>query len=162
MSAPRSGTRALLGFALLAAAGAAQAAECHLTIEANDMMQYNARALEVDPECKEVQLTLKHVGKQPAHVLGHDWVLARSADVAALANAGMSAGLDHGYLPQGDQRVVAATKVVGGGEETTIRFSTTNLAPGVDYSYFCSYPGHAAIMRGRLILGGKSRLAANR
>jgi azurin len=152
----------LLSLALLAAAGAAQAGNCHLTIEANDLMQFNARALEIDPECKDVQLTLKHVGKLPAHVLGHDWVLSRSSDVAALVNAGMAAGLDHGYLPQGDHRVVAATKVVGGGEETTIGFNAAALVPGVDYSYFCSYPGHSSLMRGRVILGGKTKLAANR
>jgi len=151
-----------LALALLALTGAAQAANCHLNIEANDLMQFNARALQIDPDCKDVQLTLKHVGKQPAHVLGHDWVLARSSDVAALANAGIAAGLDKGYLPQGDRRIIAATKVVGGGEETTISFNAASLVPGVDYSYFCSYPGHSTFMRGRVMLADKTKLAVNR
>ena len=151
-----------MSLALLAIAGGAQAANCHLNIEANDLMQFNARALQIDPECVEVQLTLKHVGKQPAHVLGHDWVLARSSDVAALANAGIAAGLDKGYLPAGDHRIIAATKVVGGGEETTISFNAAALVPGVDYSYFCSYPGHSTFMRGRVMLADKAKLAVNR
>ncbi len=146
----------------MAGAGAAQAANCHLNIEANDLMQFNARALEIDPDCKDIQLTLKHVGKQPAHVLGHDWVLARTSDVAALANAGIAAGLDKGYLPQGDHRIIAATKVVGGGEETTISFNASALVPGVDYSYFCSYPGHSTFMRGRVMVADKAKLAVNR
>lgn len=162
MSAPQFPVCWPLGLALLAITGAAQAENCHLSIEANDLMQFNARALQIDPACKDIQLTLKHVGKQPAHVLGHDWVLARSSDVAALSNAGIAAGLEHGYVPQGDVRVIASTKVVGGGEETTVTFSAAALVPGVDYSYFCSYPGHSTFMRGRLMLADKSKLAVNR
>jgi len=164
VSAVLLGKRCLRGFlalALLAIAGGAQAANCHLNIEANDLMQFNARALQIDPECGEVQLTLKHVGKQPAHVLGHDWVLARSADVSALASAGLAAGYDKGYLPADDPRIIAATHVIGGGESATITFSTERLQPGVDYAYFCSYPGHTAMMRGRLLLVGRPRLATN-
>ena len=114
-------------------------------------MQFNARALNAGPECSEVELTLRHVGKQDAHVLGHDWVLARSSDVNALANAGATAGFDHGYLPADDRRIIAATKVIGGGEETTITFSTAKLEAAVDYAFFCSYPGHTS-MRGRFKL----------
>jgi azurin len=36
------------------------------------------------------------------------------------------------------------------------------LASGVDYTFFCSYPGHATLMHGRLVLGAKSKLADNR
>lgn len=151
-----------LSLALLVISGVAQAGNCHLSIEANDLMQFNARALQIDPDCKDIQLTLRHVGKQPAHVLGHDWVLARSSDVAALSSAGIAAGLEKGYVPQGDQRVIASTRVVGGGEETTVTFSAASLVPGVDYSYFCSYPGHATFMRGRLLLADKTKLAVNR
>jgi azurin len=95
-------------------------------------------------------------------VLGHDWVLARSADVAALANAGIAAGFDKGYLPAGDKRVLAATRIVGGGEATTISFSTANLVAGGDYAFFCSYPGHTSMMRGRFQLTGKESLVSNR
>ncbi len=163
MSAARARAAWQLGLALVAsAAGTSHAGNCQLTVEANDMMQFNARALQVDAGCTEVQLTLRHVGKQEAHVLGHDWVLARTADVGALASAGIAAGFDKGYLPTGDKRVIAATKIVGGGEVTTITFSTANLAAGGDYSFFCSYPGHTSMMRGRFQVTGKESLAANR
>ena len=155
-------TAATLSLMLLAgAAGAARADNCHLTIEANDMIQFNSRAMQVDASCTEVQLTLHHVGKQQAHVLGHDWVLARTADVTALANAGIAAGFDKGYLPAGDKRIIAATKIVGGGEATTITFTTANLVAGGDYSFFCSYPGHTSLMKGRFQIAGKESLAAN-
>jgi azurin len=145
-----------------AAAGKARANECQLTILANDMIQYNARTLHVDAGCKEIELTLRHVGKQEAHVLGHDWVLARTADVSALANAGIAAGFANGYLPVGDKRIIAATKIVGGGESTTITFSTSLLMAGGDYSFFCSYPGHSPMMRGRFQVTGAVDLASNR
>lgn len=145
-----------------AAAGKAHANECQLTILANDMIQYNARILHVDAGCKEVELTLRHVGKQEAHVLGHDWVLARTSDVSALANAGIAAGFANGYLPVGDKRIIAATKIVGGGESTTITFSTSLLMAGGDYSFFCSYPGHSPMMRGRFQVTGAVDLVSNR
>ncbi len=160
--------RARLGYWPLAvlvasgAAGAARANDCQLTIQANDMIQYDARSLHIDASCKLVELTLRHVGRQEAHVLGHDWVLARTADVAALVNRGMAAGFDSGYLPAGDKRIIAATKIVGGGESTTITFSTAALEPGGDYSFFCSYPGHSAMMRGRFQVTGTPNLASNR
>jgi azurin len=153
---------AYLPLVLLVAGGAARANECQLSIQANDMIQYNARVLHVDAGCKQVELTLRHVGKQGAHVLGHDWVLARTADVAALANGGISAGFDNGYLPVGDKRVIAATKIVGGGESTTVTFSTALLVIGGDYSFFCSYPGHSPMMRGRFQVTGAIDLASNR
>jgi azurin len=154
----------ILPWALVMAAcsGAAHAADCQLNIEANDLIQFNAHALQVDAACPEVQLTLHHVGKMDAHVLGHDWVLARSADVAAIANAGIAAGFDKGYLPQGDKRVLAATRIVGGGEAATVTFSTASLVAGGDYAFFCSYPGHTSMMRGRFQFISRNSLASNR
>jgi len=151
---------ALLGLACLSMP--ARAGNCQLSIEADDMVQFSANVLRVDAACPEVQLTLRHVGQMAAQMLGHDWVLARSADVGALLNGGLAAGFDNGYLPADDPRVIAATRVVGGGESATITFSTDKLQPGMDYAYFCSYPGHAGMMRGRLLLVGRPRLATNR
>lgn len=153
----------LLVLAIAAGAGrVARADDCQLTILANDMIQYNARTLHVDAGCPQVELTLRHVGKQEAHVLGHNWVLARTADVAALASAGSSAGFGSGYLPAGDPRIIAATKIVGGGESTTATISMSRLAVGGDYTYFCSYPGHTSMMRGRFQVTASASMAANR
>jgi azurin len=88
--------------------------------------------------------------------MGHDWVLTKTADVASVANAGMNAGLVNNYQKPGDSRIVAATKVIGGGESTTVRFSTARLDAGVSYSYFCSAPGHFSIMKGRFVLNAAS------
>lgn len=145
--------RVLLLAVLALGASAVRAEVCQLSIEANDLMQYDKKRLEVSPDCAEVALTLTHVGKQPARVMGHNWVLARSGDVAAVVAAGQNAGRNHDYQAPGDNRIVAATKVIGGGEATTITFSATTLRFGEAYTYFCSTPGHGTIMRGTLVFG---------
>ncbi|WP_198675019.1 plastocyanin/azurin family copper-binding protein [Aliidiomarina taiwanensis] len=60
--------------------------------------------------------------------------------------------LDNDYLPEDQSKVIAATKIIGGGESTTITFSTSGLEKGGDYTFFCSFPGHWAIMQGKFIV----------
>jgi azurin len=138
-----------LGTALLS--GTAWSQECSLTIEGNDQIQYNKKELHVSKSCKEVTLTLKHVGQLAANVMGHNWVLSATADYQALAQAGQAAGAPN-YLPAGDARVIAATNVIGGGQETSVTFDTSKLMVGGDYTYFCSFPGHFVLMNGKLIV----------
>ena len=125
----------------------AQADECALAIEGNDAMQYNLKEMSVPATCKEVTITLHHSGKMPVTAMGHNWVLSNTADYQALATAGMSAGADHDYLPKDDARILAHTKLVGGGESTSVTFKTEGLA-GKDLTFFCSFPGHFAMMKG--------------
>jgi azurin len=124
---------------------------CQLEVNATDQMRFEQETLQVDARCAEVEVTLHHTGKLPANVMGHDWVLTKTADVVAVANAGMSAGLTNNYQKPGDTRIVAATKVLGGGESGVVRFSTGQLEPRTSYSYFCSAPGHFSIMKGRFV-----------
>ncbi len=144
----------LIALALLAAAPFASAAKtCAVAIEGNDQMQYNLKEIKVAADCTEVQLTLKHAGKLPATAMGHNWVLVKTPDIQAIANGGASTGLPNNYLPKNDARVLASTKVVGGGESTSVKFSTANLKAGGDYSFFCSFPGHWIMMHGKFIFG---------
>lgn len=145
--------------ALLLGVRLAHADPCKLTIESNDRMQFSLQELAVPPDCSQVELTLRNVGKLPAKVMGHDWVLARDSDMPAIVNAGLAAGPTHGYVPANDSRVIAATHLVGGGESTTVQFSTSALVPGARYSFFCTSPGHSAVMRGRFLFGEPGRLA---
>ena len=59
----------------------------------------------------------------------------------------MSAGAENGYLPKDDPRVLAHTKLIGGGESSSVTFKTDGLA-GKDLTFFCSFPGHFAMMKG--------------
>lgn len=142
----------IVALGLLFAANAAFAAKnCTLNIEGNDLMKFNVTELKVPADCTDVEVVLKHVGKLPKAAMGHNWVLTKTADMQAVANAGVSAGLDKEYLPAGDKRVVAHTKVIGGGESTSVKFKTSQLTKGGDYTFFCSFPGHSALMKGKLV-----------
>lgn len=130
-------------------AGQAAANDCNVTIEATDSMKYNMAEINVPASCGDVTLTLKHVGSLPRNVMGHNWVLTKAADATAVQNASMAAGLANEYVPAGSPKVLAATKVIGGGQVDTITFNVADLK-GQDLSFFCSFPGHWAIMKGKL------------
>jgi len=147
--------RWILGTALAATAafsGPALAQDCAATVSANDAMQFVEKELRVSRSCTTFNLTLKHVGTLAANIMGHNWVLAATPDYTAIATAGMTAGPANNYVPPGDARVLIASKVIGGGEETTISFDASKLEAGGDYTYFCSFPGHFALMSGKLIV----------
>lgn len=146
------------GAVLLLSAGVAHADACKMSIESNDVMQYNMREMTVPPNCSEIELSLRHSGQLAAKVMGHDWVLAREADMSAIVNAGMAAGFKHGYLPENDRRIIAATRIVGGGETATITFSTSLLQEGVRYAFFCTSPGHSSMMHGMFLFSGGAKL----
>ena len=145
--------------AFLLLSHAATAEVCKLTINATDQMRFEQQSLQVDGQCTEVEVTLHHSGQLPANVMGHDWVLTKTADVASVANAGMEAGLANNYQPTGDKRIVAATTIIGGGESASVRFSIAQLEPGTSYSYFCSAPGHYSIMKGHFVYNPASSSA---
>lgn len=143
----------LAAIAVLAFASApVLAAECTVEIEGNDAMQFNKPAIEVSQSCKEFTVKLKHSGKMPKQAMGHNWVLTKTADVQAVATDGIAAGLPQDYVKAGDARVVAHTKIIGGGESGSVTFSPAKLAAGGSYTYFCSFPGHSSLMKGTLTL----------
>ena len=154
-----SGTGLMLLMLLTGDAAWADADPCKITIESTDAMTFNQHELSVPSQCTEVEVTLKHAGQLSAKVMGHDWVLAKESDMSGVVNAGLAAGAARGYLPQGDARIIAATKVVGGGESATVKFSTAALAPGAHYAFFCTSPGHASMMKGKFLFGAPTRLA---
>jgi azurin len=147
--------RRILGLALTATAvfsSPALAQDCAATVEANDQIQFVQKEIRVSRGCAAFSLTLKHVGTLAANVMGHNWVLTATPDHMAVGQAGQGAGAANDYVPPQDTRVLAATKIIGGGEETTISFDASKLQMGGDYTYFCSFPGHYVIMSGKLIV----------
>lgn len=124
------------------------AANCTTTVEANDAMQFNAKNVKLPKSCKTFTVTLKHTGKLPRNVMGHDWVLTSAADKSGVDADGAKAGLDNNYIKPGDTRVIAHTRVIGGGETTSVTFRPSALKPGTDYVFFCSFPGHSTVMHG--------------
>ncbi len=121
--------------------------EVSLTIEANDQMKFNKSEFKVK-EGQKVTLTLKNVGKMDKTSMGHNWVLLKEGtDVADFANKSMSAQ-DKDYI--GDEsKVIAHTKMTGGGETVSVTFDAPKKG---SYDFICSFPGHYAQMKGKLIV----------
>jgi azurin len=130
----------------------AHADPCKLDITGNDQMQYDKQALAAPASCKQITVTLHHSGKLPKEAMGHNWVLVNTADLAAVAQAGMGAGLVNDYVAAADKRVLAHTKTIGGGDSSSVSFASATLKPGGSYSYLCTFPGHNALMHGTFTL----------
>lgn len=116
-----------------------------LVIEGNDLMQFNLDKLEVT-EGQIVKLTLKHVGSMSVEVMGHNWVLlAPGTDKSTFGMAAVAAK-EYDHIPQDMlDAVIVNTKVIGGGEETTIVFDAPKKGY---YDFICSFPGHWGVMQG--------------
>ena len=116
-------------------------------VEANDMMKFNTSRIEV--EGTKVVIELKHTGTFPKAAMGHNLVVLKpGTDPQAWASVAMKQK-DTEYSPVGDEAVIAHTKLIGGGESDTISFEVPG--PG-EYPFVCSFPGHASMMKGVLIV----------
>ncbi|MEC8755955.1 MAG: azurin [Pseudomonadota bacterium] len=128
------------------------AADCEFTVGTGDMLKFDVAEMTASASCDTVKVTLNHMGNLNAQVMGHNWVLAKTADVQAVAADGMSAGAASAYVKSGDGRVIAATAIIGGGESASVEFSIADLSVGGDYTFFCTFPGHSFVMRGKFKL----------
>lgn len=119
-----------------------------ITLEANDAMQFSKTEIRVKAG-EPVTLTFSHTGTMDKTSMGHDFVLLKEGtDVAAFAHEALSAQATD-YIPQSQlASIIAHTKLLGGGESDTIKFTVPEKGT---YSYLCSFPGHSAIMIGQLI-----------
>ena len=138
------GTTVVLSFI----SSAAFAGECDVSIEASASMAYSTKEITVNKTCKEVNLTLKNAGTMPKAVMGHNLVISKKADMQAVLADGNTAGLAKNFVKENDDRVIAHTAVIGGGESATIKFKTDKLNTKDAFAFFCSFPGHAAVMNG--------------
>ena len=126
-------------------AAAPAAGNCAVTVESNDNMQFNTKDIQVSKACKEFTITLKHTGTQPKSGMGHNIVISKAEDMDGILKDGAAAGADADYVKAGDARVVGHTKLIGGGEETSVTVDPAKLADG-SYKFYCSFPGHGALM----------------
>jgi azurin len=137
---------------LTLASGHLLAAECSVDVDSTDQMTFTTKAIEIDKSCKQFTVNLKHSGSLPKAVMGHNLVISKYDDMSQIATEGMSAGLDKSYLKDGDARVIAQTKVIGGGETDSVTFDVSKLDRAEKYGFFCSFPGHIGMMKGTVTL----------
>ena len=140
----------VFGMICMLLSGVSVASDCELNVETADSFSWPS-ALSVPSTCVSVTLNLSHTGKMPKNVMGHNWVLSKTADVAGVASDGIQAYTASGRttaVKENDERVIAATSLIGGGEATSVTFSLEGLDSSESYTFFCSFPGHSGLMRG--------------
>lgn len=126
----------------------AEKQEVEVTLGSNDQMQYDKKEIKV-PANSTVTLTLVHNGKMAKSAMGHNFVLLKAGtDIVAFGLKAIEAGVENDHIPQSDA-IIAHTGLIGGGEQTSVTFDAP--APGT-YDYICSFPGHYAMMQGKLIV----------
>lgn len=114
---------------------------------AGDDMKYDANEIRVESG-KKVTVNLTHSGKLPAAQMGHNFVLLkRGVDLTEFALKAMNSA-ETEYIPEGVD-VIAYTKIIGGGESTSVTFEAPE--PGT-YQFLCTFPGHFGVMQGTFVV----------
>ena len=141
--------------------GAKAVLKCDLNIEATDQMQYQVdgkklESITIPAKCPHFTVNLKHGGKLPKQVMGHNFVLTASKDASDVYNEAVRLGPDKDYLPNRNAapfkgKVLAAgDRLLAGGESEVIKIQSSALKKGGDYTFFCTFPGHFGMMQGKL------------
>ena len=82
-----------------AAAPAAAGGDCKVVLKADDAMKFDLKEFKINKAaCPEFTVELDHVGKLPAAAMGHNVVITKTADVDAVAQAGIKAGPTKNYV----------------------------------------------------------------
>ena len=137
--------------ALAASPQLALAATCSAEVLSNDGMRFNVKNIDVSRSCEDFTILLRHKGRMPARIMGHNMVISKRADIKPVDRDGLRAGLKNDFVKPNDPRVVGYTKMIGGGETASVTFKVAKIDSD-DYWFFCSFPGHAARMRGSITL----------
>ena len=140
----------LLGSCLSLASLSALAA-CSVNLTGNDAMQLSSKQIVVPKTCSEFTIHYKNIGKLPKASMGHNVVVSKLSDMSGVLRDGMKAGLAQDYVKAGDSRVLAKTRLLGGGESASLTFKVAKLQDGA-YGFVCTFPGHGAMMRGTIVL----------
>jgi azurin len=114
----------------------------------DDRMKFNLKKITVKAGQK-IKLTLTHTGKLDKRIMGHNVVFLNKGTNLSTFASKASASKENDYIPLGSLAVLANTKMLGGGETTTIEFTAPEAG---SYDYICSFPAHYALMKGKLIV----------
>ncbi|WP_026432204.1 azurin [Paracidovorax oryzae] len=125
---------------------------CEASIEGRPGKRFSTQEIRVSRRCETFTVHLVHTGRKPWQEAGHNWVLARSADIDTVIADGQRAGPERAWVPRGDARIIAATQMLSGGEHASVSFPVSRLRADERYTYYCSFPTHAEPMRGQLVL----------
>ena len=128
----------------------ALAEECEIVISGSDMMKYDTSEINIDKKCDKIIVTLKHSGNLPVNVMGHNILFLETKNLQMITSkVNMSHGIENGFIPELSE-VLLKSEMIGGGQETTFEIDPKVFKSGVEYMFICSFPGHYALMKGKL------------
>ena len=118
-----------------------------IQISGNDLMRYSKNKFTVGAGQK-VKLEFKNIGKLPKAAMGHNIViLKKGIDVLGFCNEALKFPNEDYFPKTKKNEVIANTKLLGPGESDIVYF----VAPSKgDYDFVCSFPGHFAMMKGKM------------
>lgn len=97
-------------------------------------------------------ITLKLTNRtNPDDEVGHNWVLVKPGQEDSVLANGIKAGDDNDWLDTEDPGIIAATRLIEGGDKNSVTFEAP--APGA-YTFLCTFPAHYnGGMKGTLTIG---------
>ena len=115
-------------------------------------MQFDLKEFQATPG-EKITITFKNIGSLPKIAMGHNLVLLKegvsglSFGQRVLASGGNASNpLPSSLLND----VVTHTKLLGPGEAESISFTVPGKSG--EYEYVCTFPGHFAMMRGKMVV----------
>lgn len=123
-----------------------------IVISGNDAMQFDLKEFQATSG-EKITITFKNIGSLPKIAMGHNLVLLKegvsglSFGQRVLASGGNASNpLPSSLLND----VVTHTKLLGPGEAESISFTVPGKSG--EYEYVCTFPGHFAMMRGKMVV----------
>lgn len=92
--------------------------------------------------------TVTVVFQNASAVNQHNWVLVKAGTKDEVAAAGTAAGAGAGWIPSGDDRVLAKTGLLDPGTTQEVTFT---VPPAGTYQFVCTFPGHNFTMFGDFV-----------
>ena len=124
---------------------------CSADLSGNDAMQFSSKEIAIPASCQQFTIRFKHAGSMPKASMGHNVVVAKTSDLNGVIKDGMKAGPAADYVKAGDERVLAKTKLLGGGESDSLTLDVAAIK-AAPYSFVCTFPGHTGSMRGSIVI----------
>jgi azurin len=113
-----------------------------------EQFRYEPTALEA-PAGSTIKLVLSNK-TNPDDEVGHNWVLVMPGQEDSVLASGNAAGDDHDWLDDKDPGIIAASKLIEGGDRSPVSFAAP--PPGT-YTFLCTFPKHyAGGMKGTLTI----------
>ena len=126
--------------------------KCKAQVIANTRMQYSTNVITIPMQCKSFKITLKYDGKLQKNIMGHNLVISQAEDMDVIVKQAITAGIKGEYIPTDRSQVIAATRLLSGGEEDTITIDTKVFKAQKNYTFYCTFPGHSGLMKGKIQL----------